>query len=480
MVKKLFGLLLPFAIIVVSFTSCDWIGDIFRPDYVFDRTDLDKYVEVTEQPTQMNDGNAVYFDMSDGMNAAYADDNSKAVLQGIVNSIAGKADCFGLANNQISPIEKSHTELYNYLLNSKSYSQISAPVQKTLETIVENNQPALLLTDYEEYNNGRIQKAAYAKEAFTAWLKKGHKITFYKWNFTENGKEKMMFLTVFDDNSNSLGSLIENAVKNLEDYVLGGKDFAFPAFKNYVYQVDDTMGTKKPLSVNQGGNYHNSKGKDAVTVVLEKGDAQSYKSYCEPLAVAGGKGAYTPLNTGVGALAEYYPFCEAWENILTNAKSLSSNEIPEKDRFTHLLSNLYVKLNAQHGYNVSGIEARVFDITKAMEMCAEDSVKVQEVQGYEGKQVFDFLTATYETGDYTKISVDFDQKFKASSKFEGAMYRVDIVISAATSNINNAKDFFYWEGNPSLATSVEQVLLDTECNPQGHVLYTYYIKNIAY
>lgn len=472
MVKKLFSLLLPFAI-MGSLSSC--CGD----EYIFDRTHLDKYVEVTEQPTQMNDGNAVYFDMSDGMNAAYADDNSKAVLQGIVNSIAGKADCFGLANNQISPIEKSHTELYNYLLNSKSYSQISAPVQKTLETIVENNQPALLLTDYEEYNNGRIQKAAYAKEAFTAWLKKGHKITFYKWNFTENGKEKMMFLTVFDDNINTLGSLINNAVNGLEKFVLGGKDFAFPAFTNYVYQVDD-KGTQKPLSVNQGGNYHNSKGKDNVTAVLEKGDELSYKSYCLPLATAGGNGAFTPLNMGVGALAEYYPLCEAWENILTNAKDLSSNEIPEKDRFTHLLSNLYVELNAQHGYNVSGIEARVFDITKAMEMCAEDSVKVKEVQGYEGKQVFDFLTATYETGDYTKISVDFDQKFKASSKFEGAMYRVDIVISAATSNINNAKDFFNWEGNPSLATSVEQVLLDTECNPQGHVLYTYYIKNIAY
>ena len=269
-------------------------------------------------------------------------------------------------------------------------------------------------------------------------------------------------------------------MENLENYVLGGKDFAFPVSTNYVYQVDND-GTKKALSVNQGGNYHNSKGKDAVTVVLEKGDAQSYKSYCEPLAVAGGKGAYTPLNTGVGALAEYYPFCESWENILTNAKGLSSNEIPEKDRFTHLFSNLYVELDAQHGYNVSGIEARVFDITKAMEMCAEDSVKVKEVQGYEGKQVFDFFAATTQKkSDLTKVSVDFDQKFKASSKFEGAMYRVDIVISAATEDIDKVKTFFYWDGNPSLATSVEQVLLDTECNPQGHVLYTYYIKNIAY
>ena len=471
--KKLFGLLLPFAI-TSSLSSC--CGD----EYIFDRIHLDKYVEVTEQPTQMNDGNAVYFDMSDGMNAAYADDNSKAVLQGIVNSIAGKADCFGLANNQISPIEKSHTELYNYLLNSKSYSQISAPVQKTLETIVEKNQPALLLTDYEEYNNGRIQKAAYAKEAFTAWLKKGHKITFYKWNFTENGKEKMMFLTVFDDNSDSLGNLIKNAVENLENYVLGGKDFAFPVSTNYVYQVDND-GTKKNLSVNQGGNYHNSKGKDAVTVVLEKGDAQSYKSYCEPLAVAGGKGAYTPLNTEVGALAEYYPFCEPWENILTNSKSQSSEEIPEKDRFTHLFSNLYINLNAQQGYKISGIEARVFDITKAMQMCAEDTVKVKAVQDCEAEQVFDFLTATTQKeSDLTKVSVDFDQKFKASSKFEGAIYRVDIVISAATEDIDKVKTFFYWDGNPSLATSVEQVLLDTECNPQGHVLYTYYIKNIAY
>jgi hypothetical protein len=254
----------------------------------------------------------------------------------------------------------------------------------------------------------------------------------------------------------------------LEKFVLAGKDFAFP------------IKTKYP-STTQGGNYRNSKGQDAVTVVLEKDGPLSYKSYCESLAVAGGNGAYTPLNTGVGALAEYYPFCESWENILKNSVALSSEDIPVEDRFTHLLSNLYVDLESQQGYNVSGIEVRVFDMMKVMEMCAGKIVNAKAVQAETGAQVFDFLTATTEKeNNLSKISVDFDQKFKALKKYAGALYRADIVISAATSRFNEAKTFFYWEGNPSLATSVEQVLLDSGCNPQGRVLYTYYIKNLAY
>ena len=460
MVKNLFGLLLLGAVVLVS--SC------CKTEYKFDRAHLDKYVEVTTQSKVLGDGAAVYFDMSNGMNFAYADDNSKAVLQSVVNSVAGKAECFGLAKGEITPIEKSHTELYNYLLNPGSYTQISAPVQKTLETIVEKNQPAVLLTDYEEYNNGKIQQAAYAKEAFTQWLKNGNNITFYKWNFTENGKEKIMFLTVFDDKLNRLGSLIESAVKGLDKFVLGGKNFAFPVM------------TKYP-STTQGGNYRNSKGIDAVTAVLENGSSQSYKSYCESLAVAGGNGAYTPLNVGVGAVAEYYPFSESWENILKNSVAMSSEEIPAEDRFTHLLSNLYVNLDAQQGYNVSGIEVRVFDMMKAMEMCAAENVDAKTVQAETGVEVFDFLTATTEKeNNLTKVSVDFSQKFKALKKYAGALYRADIVISAATSRIDEAKEFFYWEGNPSLSSSVEQVLLDADCNPQGSVLYTYYIQNIAY
>lgn len=459
MVKNLFGLLLLGAVVLVS--SC-------TNEYKCERAHLDKYVEVTTQSKVLGDGAAVYFDMSNGMNSAYADDNSKAVLQGVVNSVAGKVECFGLANGEISPIEKSHTELYNYLLNPVSYTQISAPVQKTLETIVEKNQPAVLLTDYEEYNNGKIQQAAYAKEAFTQWLKNGNNITFYKWNFTENGKEKIMFLTVFDDNLNRLGSLIESAVKGLDKFVLGGKNFAFPVM------------TKYP-STTQGGNYRNSKGIDAVTAVLENGSSQSYKSYCESLAVAGGNGAYTPLNVGVGAVAEYYPFSESWENILKNSVAMSSEEIPAEDRFTHLLSNLYINLDAQQGYNVSGIEVRVFDMMKAMEMCAAENVDAKTVQAETGVEVFDFLTATTEKeNNLTKVSVDFSQKFKALKKYAGALYRADIVISATTSRIDEAKAFFYWEGNPSLSSSVEQVLLDADCNPQGSVLYTYYIQNIAY
>ena len=59
------------------------------------------------------------------------------------------------------------------MMNSVNYKKQRAPIEKTLERIILNNQPALLMTDFEEYNGGLIQKAAYAKKYFIDWLAKG-------------------------------------------------------------------------------------------------------------------------------------------------------------------------------------------------------------------------------------------------------------------------------------------------------------------
>ena len=112
----------------------------------------------------------------------------------------------------------NHTQLYNYILDASNYEKQQAPIEQAIDQIVKGNKPAVLLTDFEEYNNGKIQKAAYAKRGFIDWLAKGFNITFYKWDFEEKGKEKCMFIAIFDDNANRLNGAISRDVALLLYY----------------------------------------------------------------------------------------------------------------------------------------------------------------------------------------------------------------------------------------------------------------------
>ena len=57
------------------------------PSYTFQRSQLDKYVDMTQNVHLLNDGASVYVDMSDGMNYAYSTPESKEILQAIINNL---------------------------------------------------------------------------------------------------------------------------------------------------------------------------------------------------------------------------------------------------------------------------------------------------------------------------------------------------------------------------------------------------------
>lgn len=421
--------------------------------------------------------------MSDGMNYAYSTEESKKILQAIINKLAANQAIrfYGLADEKIQPLDYSHTQLYNYMLNPRTYDKQKAPIEATLQQIVSENQPALLMTDFEEYKGAGIEKAAYAKRYFIEWLSNGNNITFYKWDFTENGKDKHMFLAVFDDNANRLNSLVENAVgmtaPTTPKYVLGSHDFAYPTATKYI-------------SLKQGGNYHNDNGTDFVTAVIENGGTNDYVSYCKPFATAGGASSgYAPLDVSLGALAEYYPLGVNWKNAITNAKRMQEAGVPDDIRYEHLLSDLYIDFGAQDGFRIDDVEIRVFDMAETMLAISEkgDSISADEVERINKPEVNMFLTASMHTvkempAGWNEINVDFDGQFDGS--FSGNtnstdLFRANIVISKATPCIAEADAFFGCPGNPSLANSVKETLTAASSNPQGRILYTYYIKTIS-
>lgn len=452
-------------------------------EYTFQRSQLDKYVEMTQNSHLLNDGASVYVDMSDGMNYAYSTPESKAMLQAIINKLAANSAIkfYGLADEKITPLDYSHTQLYNYMLNQDSYDKQKAPIETTLQRIVSENQPALLMTDFEEYKGQIIEQAAYAKKYFIAWLASGNNITFYKWDFEEKGKSKHMFLAVFDDNANRLNSLVANAVSltnpDTEKYVLGGRDFAYPTSTQYV-------------SLKQGGNYHNDNGVDVVTAVMENGGVNDYVSYAKPYATANGApGQFAPLDISLGAYAEYYPLGVNWTSALANANRMQEAGVPDNIKYDHFLSDLFIDFGAQNGFKIEDIEVRVFDMHETMMAIYEkgDSIKPNDIDQINKPEVNMFLVASMNDVEglpmgWKEITVDFDSQFNGT--FIGGinptnLFRANIVISKATPNITEIDSFFGWSGNPSLSNSIKETLTASSSNPQGRILYTYYIKTIA-
>ncbi|MCM1139106.1 MAG: hypothetical protein NC453_11110 [Muribaculum sp.] len=360
------------------------------------------------------------------------------------------------------------------MLNSHNYDKQKAPIENTLDRINKANQPALLMTDFEEYKGQGIEQAAYAKRYFIDWLAKGFNITFYKWAFIENGKGKSMFLAVFDDNFNRLNSLVNNAItlanQPIETYVLGSRDFAYPTSSNYI-------------SLKEGGNYHNSNGKDVVTNIMANGGSEDYISYTKPFASAtGAQGHFAPLDNLLGVFAEYYPIGVNWSDAIKNSKRMQESGIKSEDLYTHLLSKLYIDFNAQNGYSIDGIEVRTFDMQSTMRAINQgDSIMP------DAPEVNLFLTADMKSVEglpdgWKEIFIDFDEQF--DGKFLGGfastnLMRANIVISRVSPNISEAIDFFSWPGNPSLANSVKETLTASSSSPQGRILYTYFLKTLS-
>ena len=140
----------------------------------------------------------------------------------------------------------------------------------------------------------------------------------------------------------------------------------------------------QPLNIyrlKQGGNYHNSKGLDIVTNVLEDGGVEAYISYAKPLATAeGAPGKFAPLNKLIGSFSEYYPIGVSWTNALTNSRQMAEAGIAEADAYKHLLSHLYIDFDAQSGFSVDEVEVRVFNMQKTMEQIAsvlKDSISTE-------------------------------------------------------------------------------------------------------
>ena len=423
---------------------------------------LGAYLKYHVEEGKTSDGYNAYFDLSDGMLSAYGNDTTKKVLESVVNKITGNEDCkavYSLKEGKISELDKSQTELYNYILNPASYATV-APIEEALKKITASGTSAILVTDFEEYSNGVIQQQNYAKAYFVDWLKKGGDITFFVIDYLEIGKPKHLYFTVFSIGGSTLLADIENALK--------GKDAGITRFNLTV----DAVNIEYAYKGTKGGSYHNADGEDIASSTNESGNGDCFTVYKD-------------------YRAEYYPFDQSWADIVKNAKTLA--EEGNTPRFTHLVTGPKADLKSLSGYDIKELDLKVtaikddfakfagyYEYTKDKTVNTGENGKLLEQYNYpaggvDAHEIDDMLTygGTVKDGVAT-LDIDFDPGFDGTSAPVGLL-RVDVVIDECEPKYDLVSSLFSWPGNNSLEQAVRNTL--QEVNPEGKAIYTFFIRD---
>jgi hypothetical protein len=469
------------------------------------------YIKDVTEPNK-EDSIEAYFDFSDGMNWAYQDDTTKAILKDIVNKVINvkEARIYSMADDQITLLPEKTTTLFNTIMSPASYTKKFAPIEKTLARIVKSDKNALLVTDFEEYTtDGRIQTAAFASKYFEEWLNRGYDIKFYITNYVEKSQPKHLYYILFNTNSHVLQSKVEDAIKsqpkNYREFTLSTNPWELST--NYIGAA-------------YGGCYHDASHQDIVSGTDESGTTESYCNFNLEGNVA------TILQNSLffkstGRLnAEYYPMGASWPDIVKNAQSAS--QLTGNQRFTDLLRGLFIDLTSQDSYIVSRLDIIATDVQQDMDKYVSSLMpqivgSPEMVDDGEGglvasptkeqapyydergnvlpKYIYAAQTPVQIMGAFELNQTLFENTMRSNpSKVEigidlmpgfsgniggytqGDMIRIDVIIAECEPNISQLPTLFSWNGNSNLADAIKNTLQNMK--PVNRVIYSYFIKTI--
>ena len=451
-----------------------------------------------------------YFDFSDGMNWAYQNDTTKNILKDIVNKISSEnvAKMYSMADDQITLLPEKTTTLFNTIMNPLSYNKKFAPIEKTLDRIVESDKNALLVTDFEEYTtDGKIQTAAFASKYFGKWLNRGYDIKFYITDYKEKTLSKHLYFILFNTKNHALQEKVEDAMSGQPRN-----------YKEFLLSTNPCKLSTSYIGAAYGGCYHDSSLQDIVSGTDESGTAESYCNF----NIEGWKAVIkqdSPFFKSIGRLnAEYYPMGATWTDIVKNAESAS--QLEGSDRFTDLLRGLFVDLTFQDSYIVSRLDVIATDVQKDMDAYINSLMplivgKPEMIDDGEGglvadptndqkpyydergnvlpefiyspqtsAQIMDAFVLNQTLFDNTmrtdpskvEIGIDLRPGFSGiiGGYEQGDMIRLDVVIAKCEPNISGLSLLFSWEGNSNLTDAIKNTLQNMK--PENRVIYSYFIK----
>lgn len=487
--------------------------DVMTPEYISEHIEAYQLKDVPTAKKSENGKKSVYIDFSNGMVHAYKDNaNNSRMIESICHNLYDECDWYKVASNAITPLDKTATEIFNMVTTDTNYAtEIMAPIQKTIEKIVEENHEALFVTDFEEYNASKQEEfLGFAKNPFMKWLKMGNSIDFYIMDYQEpvsyeHGKmvDKHLYFIVF---STPQTNSSEKHLKDLIDHSLRGKDVEY---KTYALADSFYSMSNEYKSTKHGGIYY----------LKQPIDGQD-----DPIFTLN-----TELFKNVAAKGyEFYPFQTTWAAIDENRTAMM--EEGAEPRFTHAFEKLFINLNMNENkdiFTIKELDLKVTDITndyKLFTQCKEAAaakvVKTKDESGnvildvdksdavanfcydskgnlknewkYEFKEdniseiqemfVFDQKKFKNDPATKREIKIKFHDNFKAENlAHPGALIRVDVVIKDCGYNFKGLDELFSWESttkagkkNESLLESIRNSIMDL--NPKGKIVYSYYIR----
>lgn len=439
---------------------------------------------------------SIFIDFSSGINKAFADPVIKGLMTACFNTVlAEKFDVFKLGSNEISPLNvASTTELGQKISDPNQYVDIYAPIQLAVEKIVEGNQDALLITDFEEWQKGNeVTNTAFLKIPFSKWLKKGNSIHFFVADYKEGPLDKHLYFTIFSSgrpNASSMITKLESKLASLPTRF----DLSNTAYK---------LATKYEAE-QSGGIFHDLQSKDAKgrnVLDLKANYLNGLKN---------------------GKHFEFYPLGLDWKTI-----DKTHTEYASQQQFADFFRKLFIDLSNDDSYKFGDFEAQVSDVTADFEKFAK-SVEAGNhppklVKGSNGEaKVADDEADPITLGCYTadgklkeewsykpsaaislnevfilnqplltntrtsdpknaELGISFDPNFKLKNiQNPDGIVKVDLVLKQASPNLDNSKlSKFQWVNarntpNISLYESIKNTL--EEVKPTNQVIYSYYIK----
>lgn len=427
------------------------------------------------QSNVKKDTPGLFIDFSAGINNAFSTSTVKNLLSECFNTVlTNQLEVYKLGSNEVTPLPVTNTtQLGQEISNQGNYKDIWAPIQQAVTKITDADNDALLITDFEEWNNKtEVTSTAYLKLPFSKWLTKGNSIHFFIVDYKEGNADKHIYFTIF----NSTGNLLSKLAPRLTPYSTRF-DLSTRAYRLSTNYTD-------PES---GGIYND---KDVLDLKKEQ--------YIK------------------GENYEFYPLGLDWKNI---------SEVHKEDEstFNDIFRNLFIDLSNQDSYSFNAFEVQTFNVTEDFENFAKADFALHHppamTKGKNGENIISdeekdplVLECYNENGTikdactyhpqtlkplsnyfrlnqalfdntrksdnkHVELGITFDPKF---TPVDDTLLKINIVSTAATPNTDSpGLEKFKWvnaKGTPNTALyeSVRNTLL--ELKPEKRIIYTYYIK----
>lgn len=467
--RFLYGIL-----VVIAFAGCGGDKPEFDPYGAGLNERLNAYNNV--QPNAKQGTPGLFIDFSAGINNAFKTSTVGSLLSECFNTIlTDKFEVYKLGSNQVIPLPVANTtELGQAIGDQRNYKDIWAPIQKAVDTITNADNDALLITDFEEWNNQtQVTSTAYLKLAFLKWLSKGHSIHFFIVDYKEGKVDKHIYFTIFNGTNNLLNKLAPKLAPYCTRFDLSTS--AYSLSTNY---TDPKL----------GGIYNDKNDLD-----LKKDQYIKGESY------------------------EYYPVGLDWKNIADIHK-----EAPQE--FVDIFRNLFIDLSNQDSYIFKAFEVQTFNATADFASFAKADYALQHppktTKGKNGETLISddekdpvvlecynddgsikdackyhpqtlkllsnyfqlnqplFDNTSKSDNKHVELGIAVDSNFSPAA--DDDLLRLNIVITTAIPNIDNPKlEKFKWVNEKGIANialyeSIKNTLL--ELKPENKTIYTYYIK----